>query len=186
MKKPGVEFEHDPGLFAFLQFQCSLKDDPGYDFEVQSCEQEFLEAVCCDESEKIIVRKNSRRSGGTTLFCAMALYYHLIGYRVALTTLNYNMLALLAGVIDNIDVYGYTPMHSKVDASVYLRSVLYENQRAPINIQMIVVGDRYDTAFKGKSFDYVFMDNVTSRDQNKAYQGAITNTTKKIVINVTA
>jgi len=180
------EFQHEPGLFAFLQYQCTLADAPALGYDVHKDEQQFLEAVEYDDDTKACVRKAARRSGGTTLFCAMAWHYHLMGYRVAVSTHNHAMLEYLRRTLKDVHVIGFKPETHNSKNRIYLTTNDGQS-RAPNDIHLLVAGNQGDfrRVFQAEHHDYVFMDNVSANNEHDAIQAVMVNTSRKVVVNVT-
>jgi len=179
-----LDFQHEPGLFAFLQYQCTLSDAPALGYHIHKAEQPFLEAIEFDLEARACVRKAARQTGGTTLFCAMAWHYHLMGYQVAVSTSNHSMLNIMRRVLEGVEVLGFKPIPNGSSDRIHL-STIGGMHRPPHPIRLIVTGRDYYDAFKGQTYDFIFIDNVSPGNQASATRAGMKHITQKVVLNVT-
>lgn len=152
-----LDYQHDPGLFTFLQKKCRLEPHVNLPYEVHKAEQDFLEAII-DEKKGAILRKGFRNSGGTTLLCAIALYYHLISKRVIFVTTAHGTLHHTLNTFGSILVKDFDMVRCN-DRKFYMRPVIgTERSLKPIDIRPYDIGTDNNRAFLGKQYDYIIFD----------------------------
>ena len=186
------DFVHDAGLFGFLLEDCSFADSQNIPIEIHSVEQEFLEAVVFDRECQVFKRVGARRTGGTTLLCMMALYYHTQCKKVAFIVPNSTVVHLAQEQLKDIMVEGYVhgTGNRTNDCHLYVEGNLQHPHNQNSHPIMFFYGDRKDdvlVALKGWRFDYIFMDTFHNGRFPQVYQAAQMqlNSGGKIIANVT-